>query len=219
MISNPDDCDVLVIWNRYGHFHEEAKRFERAGANVIIVENGWLGRSWLGEYWYAMARNHHAGAGTWNEGGPERWDSLNVDLAPWQAGSAAVILGQRGIGEPGIASPRGWAESVQRRIGGRIRAHPGNRAPIVPLVDDLKHAECVVTWASGAALTALLLGVPVWYEMPKWIGAPASRHISEWPGYNKRDDDARLDCFRRLAWAQWRLPEIESGAAFDYLLA
>ena len=31
----------------------------------------------------------------------------------------------------------------------------------------------MATWGSGAALKALMLGVPVFYDFPKWIGAPA----------------------------------------------
>jgi hypothetical protein len=216
-LPDPKQGDVLVIWNRYGHLHAEANRFERCGARAVIAENGYFGKSWRNGTWYALAVGHHAGAGKWRVGGPERWDSWGVDLKPWRQGKEPLILGQRGIGEPGIASPARWAEQTQKRIGGRIRAHPGNGAPQTPLLADLATASAVVTWASSAALIALAEGVPVFHEMPRWIGAHGSQPIASYP-VAKCDDEERLNMFRRLAWAQWEVAEIESGAAFTHLL-
>lgn len=219
-IDRPASDDVLVEWNRYGPFDEQARRFESAGARVVVVENGYLGKGWLGGNWYAMALGHHGGAGTWVDGGPQRWDALGVDLAPWRTGGKEVlILGQRGIGEPGIASPDHWAETTQRRIGGRIRPHPDVRGvKPVPLEDDLRDVACVVTWASSAALRALMLGIPVWYGMERWIGAAACRHLSGFGREPLRDDAARLAMFQRLIWAQWRIEEVQDGSAFRHLL-
>jgi hypothetical protein len=222
-LPDPGPGDVVVIWNRYQGYDEQARHFERNGGRVVVVENGYLGKDWLGAQWFAMALGHHAGAGQWPEGGPERWDALGVDLRPWRHvnGSVAetLILGQRGIGEPGIASPVGWAEKTRKLVGGRIRPHPDTDARAVPLEQDLALAGSVVTWASGAALRALVEGVPVWYEMPQWIGAGAAKPLAEFGSEPKRSDAARLACFRRLIWAQWRLSEVESGEAFTRLLA
>lgn len=211
--------DVLLIWNRYGRFDEEARRFEKSGARVVVTENGYMGKQWLGGSWYAMALGHHSGAGSWIDLGPERWDHLNVPLAEWRTGGKeTVILAQRGIGETGIASPTGWAESMQRKIGGRIRPHPGKHEAALSLEDDLRNASSVVTWASSAALKALMLGVPVWCAMSRWIGAMAAKPLSEYGTEPMRDSDARLAMFRRLAWSMWRLDEIKSGIAFQILL-
>lgn len=217
-ITKPGPSDVLCIWNRYAGNHEQARKFESAGAKVVVAENGYL-PDLPGGKWLALALNHHAGAGVWKYGGPERWDSLGVELRPWRHvnNGETIVLGQRGIGEPGIASPIGWAESVVRKVKGRIRSHPGTNKNVVPLEQDLARASAVVTWASSAALKALLYGVPVWYDMPRWIGGPACRPLAEWPA-PMRDDQARLEMFRCLAWAQWTLTEIESGSAFSYLL-
>lgn len=217
LVDRPDPGDVLVIWNRGIQKEAEARRFEAAGARVLVVENGYFGKEWLGRKWFSMAWGHHAGAGAWPVGGPERWDSWGVDLKPWRTGSETLILAQRGIGEPGIASPAGWAESVQRRIGGRIRRHPGRFPPAVTLADDLRGVGSVVTWHSGGALQALLLGVPVWYGFKRWIGAEACRPLSEFGSEPKRDDAARLAMLRRLAWALWDVSEIENGTAFRHI--
>lgn len=218
-IDRPCAGDVLVLWNRPAAKEAEAQRFERAGARVLVVENGYLGKNWNGQKWFAMAWGHHAGAGNWPEYEPARWDSWGVEMAPWRTGGTeTVILAQRGIGEPGVASPRGWAESVQRRIGGRIRKHPGANAHPVPLADDLNNASSVVTWHSAAALHALLLGVPVWHDFGQWIGASAARPLSEFGAEPRRDDVARLAMFRCLAWAMWNAEEVRSGAAFRSLM-
>lgn len=219
MRDKPLRNDVLVVWNRDGGYDEEAQRFEAVGARVLVVENGYLGNGWRGGLWFSMALGQHAGAGEWFPDGPQRWDALGVELAPWRTGAETLILGQRGIGSPVVKSPQRWAEDVQRRIGGRIRAHPGKEPQKVSLEKDLRNVGQVVTWASSAALTALTMGVPVFYDFPQWIGAGACRPLSEWGAEPKRDDAARLEMFRRLFWAVWSIEEVSSGTAFKRLLA
>ncbi len=228
-ISRPGPTDVLVIWQRYGPFDEDAKRFESGGARVVVAENGYLGKRWMEDDWFALALGHHNGAGDWNVGAPTRWDELGVGLWDWTVGGTeTLILEQRGIGERGVASPPHWAENTKSKLRfGRIRKHPerlqhgdqqSRRKVEIALAVDLKNVKEVVTWSSSAALRALAMGVPVWYEQKKWIGAGAARHISEYGGHPLRDDQKRLDMFRRLIWAMWRLDEIRSGAAFQHLL-
>lgn len=218
-LADPRPGDIVVIWNRYGRSDAEARRFEAAGARAVVTENGLLGKAWRGGDWYALAIGHHAGAGDWNVGGAERWDAMSVELAPWREGGETVILAQRGIGEPGVRSPDGWAENVQRRIGGRVRAHPGKSADSgIPLVHDLRNAGQVVTWHSAGALQALLMGIPVWHDFDRWIGAQAARPLALYGTAPKRSDVHRLAMFRHLAWAMWDLKEIANGTAFGHLL-
>lgn len=220
-VDRPNPGDVLVIWNRYGAYGEMAYQWELRGGTVLVVENGYLGKNWRGGDWYALALGHHAGAGMWADGGPARWDAWEVELQPWRAGGGEVlVLGQRGIGEPSIACPDGWAERTIKRTGGRVRAHPHakNSPASRPLLEDLAGVGAVITWASAAALCALVAGIPVYCAYPKWIGMSACRPLSEWPAPALRDDAARLAMFRRLAWAMWDLDEIRSGAAIRSVL-
>ncbi|MCB1838545.1 MAG: hypothetical protein KDH99_13110, partial [Alcanivoracaceae bacterium] len=101
--------------------------------------------------------------------------------------------------------PRSWPGDALKRYGGRIRKHPGQGAAM-PLEDDLAGCGRVVTWGSGAAIKALLMGIPVISEMPNWVGE------------QDNTDSGRQAMFRRLTWAQWRLSEFESGEAFAWLL-
>lgn len=219
-INNPTPADIFVCWNRGGGNNTTAKRFESAGARALIAENGYMGKKWNGSEWFAMSRGHHNGAGKWNDKGPDRWDSWNVELEPFRTGGTEVVLlPQRGIGEPGVAMPSNWTKDAQSILGrrARVRQHPGDREG-VPMSIDLRHAEYVLTWGSGAGLKALAMGIPVFYSFPKWIGAAAARPLADLKQGPRRDPEARLAMFRRMAWAMWTLEEIASGYAFKELL-
>lgn len=199
----PAPEDIVVMWNRHPRHEPLAREYERAGARVVVVENGYLGKTWIGKKWFAISVGHHNGAGQWRDGGAARWDSWGVEMSPPRApGGETVILGQRGIGEPGLASPVNWEHRAQARYGGRIRAHPGAGADSGDLLYDLRTASRVITWGSGAAVLAKLAGIEVINEFPQWIGA----------------GDDGLATFRRLAWAMWTAEEVESGEAFRWLL-
>lgn len=203
--SNPKSSDIFVTWNRIGDADRWANVFSTMGLPVLVAENAAWGNEFAGEHWYSLARNYHNTAERFPVGGPERWDLLGVELAPWRTEGETVILPQRGIGSPPIAMPRDWPALAQQRYGGRIRPHPG-RNMTAPLEHDLRNAGRVITWGSGAAIKALMLGIPVTSEMPGWIGE------------QDNTDTGRLEMFRRLAWAQVRLSEIASGEAFARLI-
>lgn len=219
----PEPSDILIIWNRYAHFARQAAEFERRGARVIVAENGLFGRDWRGAHWYSLALGYTAATGgAFPIGGPERWDSWGVEICEWRNGGREVIvLAQRGIGPAGIAQPHDWHRgtalqlkpSTNRKI--RIREHPGEN-PAVPIEEDLRDAYAVVTWSSGAALKALLFGVPVFYALKDWCGAPMSRHFGG--NVDKPWHPERLPIFRRLAWSTWTTDEIATGEPFENLL-
>jgi hypothetical protein len=205
LTNAPGDLDILVTWNRINVGHYAAIAFEQAGRPVIVAENAAWSNDFLGGQWYSLAQNRHNTAGMFPVGGPERWDDLGVELLPFRSEGETVILPQRGIGAAPTAMPRAWPQDALRRHGGRVRYHPGTK-PCRPLECDLAACGRVVTWGSGAAIKALMLGIPVTPEMPGWIGACENTELD------------RLAMLRRLAWAQWRLSEIESGEAFAWLL-
>lgn len=193
--------DLLVTWNRIGEAGQAAKRYER----VLVAENAAWGNGFLGGRWLTLARDRHNTAGMFPVGGFERWDGLGVDLAPWRTTGETVILPQRGIGSPPTVMPLGWGASALKKYGGRVRKHPG-KFDSKPLAEDLANCGRVVTWGSGAAVQALMLGIPVISEMPNWIAE------------QDNTDAGRLAMFRRLAWAQSRHEEVESGEAIERLL-
>jgi hypothetical protein len=220
--TSPKPDDVFVSWNLYAEKLNTARVFESAGRPVLVAENGYLGNDFAGSRWYAISRNQHNGAGKWPHGGPERWDSLNVPLAPWrEPDGEIVVLPQRGIGPPGTAMPRDWLARTEAQLAGmkyRVRRHPGV-TQCISLEDDLRNASAVCTWGSGAALKALTMGIPVYSDMPNWIGYMAALPLKALKqGLRKTDDIARREVLRSVAWAMWRLEEITDGTAFRRLL-
>lgn len=222
--------DVLVIWNRYGHWDLLAQRVERDGGKVLIAENGYLGRDAGGDHWYALARSFHNGGGWWPRENPnaplsqQRWQRLGFELKPWRKdGDELVVLATRGIGPQGIREPDGWSDRIAAEIRGRcnlpvrIRRHPGEK-PCIPLEKDLARARAVITWGSGGALKALLAGIPVFFGFPKWIGGQAGGLIGPHTDFARPTRGDRLSMFQQLAWAMWRTSEITTGAPFKWLL-
>lgn len=203
--ANPGDDDLLVVWNRIGAGDLTARKFKERGLRVLVVENATWGNSFAGDTWYHMAIDYHNTSGCYPIGDNSRWDSLKVHLPEFRQRGETVILPQRGIGSDPVRMPSWFAETALEEHGGRVRRHPGKRE-IKPLEKDLEKCKTVVTWGSGAAIKALLLGCHVISYMPNWIGE------------QDNTKEGRLAMFRRLAWAQWRWSEIETGAAFDGLI-
>lgn len=201
------DRDILVTWNRIGAGELAARRFEARGQPVLVAENASWGNDWIGRRWYHIAQRRHNTAGCFPVFGPERWDALGAPLSPFRAEGETVLLPQRGFGSAPTRMPGAWSRRALKRYGGRLRPHPGRHRAAVSLFDDLRRCGRVVTWGSGAAIKALMWGVPVISEMPHWIGAQS----------NTEEDRLRL--FRELAWSQWTLEEIASGEPFARLLS
>lgn len=191
--------DIFVCWNRFGINGTKADECEERGGTVWVVENSLWGNGFLGKSWLSVSRRFHNLRQP--HGGPERWDGLGVSLPAFRTSGETVILPQRGIGHPSVKMPMGWALGAQRRHGGRIRNHPGKREAI-PLERDLERCGRVVTWGSGAAVKALIMGIPVTSELPNWVAE------------SDPTEESRMAMFRRLAWSQWTLEEISRGLPF-----
>lgn len=217
----PRPNDLLLIWNRYGQFDQQAKLHERAGAAVIVVENGYLPMRDVKKT-FAMSLNQHNGAGRWPKD-PGRANILDIAIKPWRYdGGDILLLPQRGIGPTGLAMPRSWLASVQtslKRLTGRpvrVRQHPGTQRRVTPLESDLDGVHCCVTWGSGAGLKALCAGIPVIHELPCWIGGKAASCGLKWLEDPLRGD--RLAMLGDVASAQWSVEEVLTGEPIKQLV-
>ena len=204
--------DVLLIWNRYGTNEVAADRFEADGGTVLVAENGYVkGRHDGGDY-YALALRGHNGAGVWYPEGPARWQSLGIELRPWRdRGDYMLIAPNRHFGMRGTVMPMDWAAQTEKSMRAvqslpvRIRPHPGNAQPTVPLEDDLAGADTVVIWSSSVGVRALIEGIKVLCKAPYWI-------CKDW------ELIGREKALERMAWAQWNVKEIASGEPFARLM-
>lgn len=213
--NDPKPGDVLVLWNRHPFQEHIATQYERAGATVLIAENGYIGNT------KAIAEGYHNGAGKWHVGEEDRWGKLGIGVRPWRKdGDFILVLPQRGMGSQGIAMPRNWLANTLLQLSKitkrpvRIRKHPG-QADCIPIEEELKGAWAAVTWASGAGIKAIVEGVPVFCGLRNWVGAQAASlnlHNIEDPYLGDR-----MPMLRRLAWAQWTYAEIENGEPFRAL--
>jgi hypothetical protein len=215
-IARPTPDDVVIVWNRYGQSDNLAKQFESAGANVLVAENGYMGKSHAGNVWYALSRDQHNGAGRWPCSNGDRYRYYGQELKPYRnVGKEVVALPQRGIGPAGVAMPNGWELNLPVKC--RTRMHPGVR-DCVPLLDDLKSAIYVITWGSGAAIKAMAEGIPVFYEFKNWIAKDGATHISK-ANFEIPQKPDRQKAFEKIYDAMWTLDEIESGEAIGKLCA
>ena len=212
--SNPHRDDLLLLWNRLPTRNKDAEIYEKAGAKVVIAENGWIGKDT-----YAICLNHHNGAGYWRVKNESRWPSFGIEVKPWRTkGEHILVVPQRGIGVPPVAMPRDWTPKVLERLSAVTSRPIVVRYPefrIHPIEPEFRDAWAVVTWASGAGIKAIASGIPVFYEMPKWIGGLAARmgiDDLENPYLGERDT-----MFHALSWAMWRPEEIERGDPFRCL--
>lgn len=214
--------DLFVVWNRYGHFGDEAVAWEKRGGLVLVVENGYYGQDSEGRQHYAIAADGHNGSGRWPEPQHDRLSALNIEFKPWRTqGDHILICGGRGIGSPETAQPAGWDTVIYnqiKKISKRpiiIRPHPGNHVARIPLADDLKDCWAMVTWSSNCATEALIAGIPVHYCGPFIATAGAATRGIE--SINNPPLGDRLSPFQQLAWQQWTVEEITSGEPFERL--
>lgn len=218
--------DALVIWNRYGTWHDLAVAFERKGCAVVVAENAYLANDRADRKRYALARDGHNGSGWWPLGGPERWQALGLEIRPWRAAGAGHVLvcPNRSFGRPGFVMPNDWAAQTAAKLRRftdrevRVRPHPGNDPPKKPFAADLEGAHAVVIWSSSVGCEALLAGVPVFATAPWWICKSATKENLAEIETPRCYWWERKRAFERLAWAQWHVDEIETGEPFQHLL-
>jgi hypothetical protein len=113
-------------------------------------------------------------------------------------------------------------EFTKRRI--IVRPHPRNRhhkPRSTTLLEDLRNCHAVVTWASAAAITAVIHGVPAYHFSPFFSASPAVQAESKYLATLDSpimSDTQRNQGFDAMAWQQFTIEEIRSGRAFRWLI-
>lgn len=220
-------CDLAVCWG-------VKRRPEMdSGRRALILERGYLGDR-LNVWTSAGYDGLNGFADFLNAGkGPERFNEhYGPDfLKPWREspkGNLVVIMGQ----VRGDASLRGmnidmWYRQVAERLqrcGHRVgfRPHPLFKsavpnAKVIPLEGTLEEAlaraKWVVTYNSNSGVNAVVAGVPTVTCDRGSMAWTVSGHD---PAVPPPIPD-RAAWAARMAWAQWKMDELESGAAWEHL--
>lgn len=225
---------MVVIWNKTGRSAQAIRLARQGGAAVIVAENGYHGTDENGIQRYALALDGHNGSGRWFGPDRSRLESLNIDFRPpiTSMEMPVVIAGQRGIGSMSMRSPPNFHDKMSALLNHygmtvRVRHHPGSSLNIIPppMADELADCSAMVVWSSNCATSALIGGIPTFYAAPAIATAGAAKPYKSEFGIDLqnliapiRHDDAFMDGFGRMAWAQWTIAELTSGIPFQHLL-
>ncbi|WP_341706531.1 hypothetical protein [Halopseudomonas sp.] len=208
------------------------QKLRAAGHDVLVVERGYLGDRFA---WSSLAWNGLNGRGEFAAApvdGGERFRE-HFTMQPWKDGGEYVLL----LGQvPGDASLQGrdlmpWYEQTAERAAAayglpvRFRPHPQTERKGIKqqlrnavnsrctLEEDLAGAAAAITFNSNSAVDAVLAGVPA-VTMDQ--GAMAWDVTGHKVGELLKPERERWAA--ELAWKQWTLSEIESGAALKGLV-
>lgn len=217
---------LVACWN-----WRTGSRLRDTGAEVLVMERGYIGDrfSWTSMGWNGL--NGYATFPPAPEDGGERFQKHHGHLMrPWKQGSGKYVLL---IGQvPGDASLKGrdlkpWYATTAMRAASEYRlpvlfrphplAHrrggvyvvPGTKMQYGPLADALEDAAVVVSFNSNTTVESVLAGVPT-VAMDR--GSMAYSMCSHDIGQPLVTPD-RLRWAAELAWRQFSLEEIRSGAA------
>ena len=225
------DADYALTWNLRSREAREA--LSRAG-QVIVCEEGYTRHEIPDIKHFAIGIGGHNGSGVLRIGPSGRGASVfGLSPKPWRPerpGGHILLCDQRGFGSPSMASPEGFVdratarirECTNRRI--IVRPHPRNRH-VKPrkttLMEDLENCHAVVTWASAAAITAVIQGVPAYHFAPFCAASPAVQ--AQWQHLPTLDNPLTSDTQRNqgldaMAWQQFTIDEIRDGRAFRWLI-
>lgn len=210
------------------------RRMQARGVRCMMFDKGYVrrksGSSWL--YWRVAYGGHQPTEHTMAlKYLGDRFRQLDLDVAPWRTQGKHILIA--GSSEKyhnfyGLPSPTEYAGDIVRQLRAYTarpviyRPKPSWRdaVPIpgttfskgVSLAADLHDCHAIVTHGSNTCYEGALHGVP-----SVILGAGVMKRISS---SKLRDIEhpllgRRRKVFNALAYHQWRLRELERGAAFD----
>ena len=214
--------DLIVVWARNRRSDPLCRIFEMAGGRTLVCEEAQIKAGANGEKLFTLCLDDHHGGGNWPVGGPERWASFGIDLAPWAGFAGRVVVReQRGIGSKRLASPPEWHLKIAKHLQGvgyeaEIRRHPKimkrQRVKQAPLEKQVAGARALVTWSSSDAVGAVIAGCPTVVCGPAtFLSGCVGRHLDDLKDPPIGD---RLPALERLAWCQWTMEEMRRGEPF-----
>ena len=200
--------------------------------DVIVLETGYINRGDGENHHYAAGFNGLNGRADFRNAnmGPERFESLGVQLRPYSRGENILLCSQ----VPWDASVdhtdhKKWVLETAMRL--KVftnrpivfRPHPLAKMPPIPgcaysegpLEADLANAHAVVTYNSNTAVEALIYGKPVFaFDEGSMVWDVCNRHLAD---INEPMYPERRQWSRDIAYAQWTPDEMKAGKAWAHL--
>lgn len=228
---NSVDADYALTWNLRSEQAREA--LSRAG-QVIVCEEGYTRHEFPDIEHFAIGVGGHNGSGVTRIGPRGRAASVfGISPNPWRLESSdghILVCDQRGFGSPSMASPADFVDRATARIQEVtnrrvvVRPHPRNRhlkPRRTTLMADLQTCHAVVTWASAAAIKAVIHGIPAYHFAPFYSASPAVQ--AEWSHLSTLESPIMSDTERNrgldaMAWQQFTMDEIRDGRTFRWLI-
>jgi hypothetical protein len=216
----PPDGDAAVMW---GWKHRSVFSPYR---QFVYADLGYWGR----DQYYRLSVNSWSPERYVCAGLPgNRFEALGLEIKPWQTGRNEILIAG--------CSPKsaldhgfpymGWEDHVARKLstcGVQVLYRPKptdkRKTPLAgvgyderPISDALCSARALVTHHSNAAIDALLAGIPVHCE----IGAAAAMSLPLEELLEAPEPAGRVQFLHDIAWLQWTLDEMKSGACWAHL--
>lgn len=221
-----EDFDLVVSYGmKAGRRVRDAYR--AAGVPVVVVDWGYLAR--VNSPDEHEAGHFQVGLGRLNAVPPfacppDRFDALGLEIVEQGGDPSGYVLvcgqvpGDAAHGMDAATLETWLREGLASKHGDvRYRPHPrggielaGVQSDRRPLAESLAGARVVDTYNSNIGHDALLAGVPV--------VAHKSAAYAELAGEDLPSVEARRDYFNRLAYGQWTLAEMRSGACQRFVI-
>lgn len=236
--SGRPDRDAAIFYGWAQGLRKVFDDYRRAGRSAIYVDLGYFGRRkrtrWDGYHKLVRNSRHPTEYFQRHQHSPDRFESFGIPIKPWrEEGRHVLVVGMsaKAAYAEGL-NPEQWERETVARLRGLTRR------PLVyrpkpnwdgakridgaaferdqTLAEALRDCHAVVAHHSNVAVDALLEGVPC--ICPGGVASLLSAHrlgdIERVPTPAGREQWAA-----DLAYTQWSIAEMETGAAYRYLLA
>ena len=242
ILGNYEGCDIAVIfgaWKKsYNKTYPKKKILElHSGRNLLMVESGFVRR---GEYWQ-IGWGGYAGEADFQTAGcsGDRWKSMGIDILPWfhRPENPFIVCGQVpwDTQVQDIDHGKWCRDTIQylekQKVEVKFRPHPAvvargrldlygihkNKYTNNTLEEDLKLAQCFVTWNSTSAIDALIHGVPIVVENSSSLSWKMGRNTIQEALENGLAYPDRNRFFASIGYSQWNLQEMKEGLPWKHL--
>lgn len=225
----PDQlADFAVCWGwRVGRKIKESG-FDKP---LLILERGYVGDrigTWTSLGWDGL--NGRARFPEPQDGGQRFWSNHGHLAKEWERFDGYWLIAGQVLGDQSLLGVdylewlKDTIDDLDRSgVDVRFRPHPeavkrGQQFPVPAymvstgtLEQDLSEAACVIAYNSNATVDAVLAGIPAVTCDESAMAWSVSSHNLVEPLLSPD----RSEWFRRMAWTQYTLPEIQSGEAWE----